>query len=851
MTLRERIQEEMKRRETPKKSFGSRLFSAIKAPFKKENLKNFITPTKKLGGFGKDVVQGTARSGASVGATVSEMYGGSNELRPESRLQKAMFGSEPVKSLTTRTIEGSKKTRSYVKEKTGKDIGIGSLGVGLPAIVGLTALDFTGGGKKKVAQKAASGLTNIVKKTTSKTVSQPTKSVLQTVPQLAGKVGAELPVKKSLDEVSSFYNLGRLNVSNKAKQAIQGEVDNAGKILEGTVGKRLTNVEVQKIADVTSGVLNKTVTRQQTAETIARNLKLRQEIAHVAESGKIDDNFVKLWVKDKAAGEDIARQLQARKISADPKTAGIIDIVLNAIYKQTQNADEVIKASKGVDFTDAKQVTELYRSFVKPKASEWIDLLRYNSMLTSPNTHIVNIVSNLQGTSLLTPIEKTVTGLIDATRSALTGSPRQYAIGEGAAYTKGYFTNLAKGVEDFTDVMRGRSLIVHPDAHHIPLATKGLKSVFEKTLNFPLRLLEGMDKFFSAMTVGGLENAQKYALSKGIKRTSDITEEAASRVFRGGTVKQGYVLNAVDSLTNLVMQARSSENVLLSTIAKFTLPFVRTPTEIFKQGIEYSPLGISTLAGAANKTEQLSKTIIGTASAAGAALLLGQDRLTWSPPSSEKQRGEFYAAGRQPYSIKMGDKWISYSKLHPAFAFNFALISAIDDQVKNQRLGESDADSILKAFGKWGNFIADQSYLKNIGDFVAGVKGDSGGITKLISNYPQQLVPFRALLSWVQRLTDPVQRQVDPKGTMLEKQMQQFMTQIPGLAQQVPERRGPLGNILKSENRLTNAFSPNRVTDVNKPYEALYQVERMKRKMINTRQDIRDKIKSEIERRMR
>lgn len=666
--------------------------------------------------------------------------------------------------------------------------------------------------------------------------------------EISGQVKPPLPTPAKIPEdVSSYYNLDRLNIDNKAKIAIQNEIKGAAEGLKKTVGTTLTNQEVLDLATSTSRVINKTVTREQTAAKIASNLRLRQEIASAAQNGKIDQNFINLWLKDKSIGEDIARQLQARRINADPIETGFIDTVLQSIYKVNKNADEILTAAKNVDFNNMKQVTEFYRKFVKPKTSEWIDLLRYNSMLSSPNTHIINTASNFQGTGIIAPLEKTITGVLDATRSALTGKPRKYAIGEGATYAKGFYSSLGDASQRFIDVMRGKKPLANPDIRQIPLATTGIKKVVEKTLNLPLRLLEGMDQFFKVATEGGLASAEKYATSKGIIRVGEnASEEATRRLFRGASNKQGTLLNAIDSLTNAIMQVRNSDNPILSTIAKFTLPFVRTPTELLKQGIEYSPAGLTTLIGAGNKTEQLSKVIIGTASVLGASMLLGQDRLTWATPTGAKQKAEFLASGRQPYSIKIGDKWISYSKLHPAFAFNFAMIAAIDDSLKQQRLSETDADSILQAFGKYGNFIADQSYLKNIGDFVSGVKGDMGGFTRLASNYPQQLIPFRALMSWVERLTDPYQRQIDPNGTILDKQMQQLMLQIPVLGEKLPTKKGSSGEPLKNKNRVINAFSPARISEADPFGEATYQLNQTKSKIDKFRQDLKSVISKEL-----
>lgn len=662
------------------------------------------------------------------------------------------------------------------------------------------------------------------------------------------------PSKASVDGLSYnptvardnvFYNTDRLNIPKEAKQAVTREIENAGKELQKTVGKRLTNQEVVAIADNSSKVLNRTITREQTADRIAANLNLRQRIANAGKSGKVDADFIDLLIKDKTQATDIARQLQARRINADPKESSLVDTILTGILKETDNADEIIKAAKDVDFNDPKQATEFYRKFVKPKAREWIDLLRYNSMLSSPQTHINNAVSNFEGTGILAPIEKTITGVLDATRSALTGSERQHFVGEGKEFAKGYYASLKDATKKFTDVMRGRSLSGNPDIHDIPLSTKGPKAVVEKVLAFPMKLLEASDQFFTALTEGGAKKALEYKAAKGgnagnIERAA--SEEAAKRLFRSesGLSEQGPILDAIDKVTNTVQALRNSENAIVSTISKFTLPFVRTPMNIFKQGIEYSPAGLLTLPGASNKTEQLSKVIIGLGSAAGAATLLGSDRLTWAEPTNPDQKAAFRAAGRQPYSIKIGDHWISYSKLHPALAFNFALVSAIDDSIKNKKLSESQGDSILSAFAKWGNFLADQSYLKSIGDFVSATKGDASGWSKYVSNYPQQVIPFRALMSWVERIIDPVQRQVDSKASFIDKQMQQVMSQIPGLAELVPARTDAQGNPIENQNRVLNSVLPNRVTTEKPAQEEDYKTSLDAKKLAKDQQAKKD-----------
>src|SRR6185369_9518784 len=113
-------------------------------------------------------------------------------------------------------------------------------------------------------------------------------------------------------------------------------------------------------------------------------------------------------------------------------------------------------------------------------------------------------------------------------------------------------------------------------------------------------------------------------------------------------------LNAIDSATELMYSIRKKPKV--GKLISWFIPFVETPMNILKQGIEFSPLGFGTIPGAANKTEQTAKALIGSAifTAAGYAGLQG--RLTWAAPTGEKEKQLFYSSGRQPYSIKIGNE---------------------------------------------------------------------------------------------------------------------------------------------------------------------------------------------------
>jgi hypothetical protein len=642
-----------------------------------------------------------------------------------------------------------------------------------------------------------------------------------------------------------FYNVERMGVNKTTKKEVLDVIDEVTPSIQKVVGKKLTHKEVIETAKRTKTILQGTIGRDQTEQLGAMALNLRNKLAYMAKTDMADEEFINLLIQDKAYGQQLARLLGQRRIVSDPSSGSLVNKIIANVLKNNNNTDDILKAAKGVDFNDMKQATAFYRQFIKPKAGDWIDLLRYNSMLSSPNTHINNSFSNLQGTGFIAPIEKTITGGLDFLSSKITGRPRQYLAGEGIAYAKGYWGNLRNAANKFMDVIKGQKISDMQEVYDIPLSTGGRSSKYEKILGFVTKALKAEDEFFQTLTEGGATSALKYRQSKNIKITGDIAEtafkEGRKRLFNApfNLPEEGYVLKAIEYLPEKIMKARNSDNPLVSTISKFTFPFVRIPANILKASVEYSPTGVTTLWGAKNKTEQLSKAILGTGFGLGTAMLVGADRMTWSEPTSETRKNAFRDAGMQPYSIKIGDKWVSYSKLHPAIAFPIALVAAVRDAEANKRLDDGQVETILTGLAKWMQFYADASYVKNIGDFVASTKGDVQGLTRYISNYPQQLIPFRALMGWVNRFIDPYQRQADKNASPIEKQIQQIMTQLPFLSMTVPARTNKFGEPIKMQNPTLNNLSPIKITTENPEKREYYDMLTEKSKQTRIKNDIK------------
>lgn len=617
---------------------------------------------------------------------------------------------------------------------------------------------------------------------------------------------------------------GELNVNNlELPEDQKFKLNELGKNENPQTMSNQSVIDAAKSADP----LTSPITMGQTLDETAQGLATRQQavaqmkqFSAMQKSGAPQEELERMALETAKAskvaasvGTDAGRKLQAQNILASE-----FDSPMQKVFKLLNNAglepEQYAKQAANIDFENPAQVVKFYRSLVKPTFGEWLDVVRYNSMLSSPLTQIVNIGSNVVGSGAIRPIIKTLTGGVDFLGTALGGGPRKQFAGEGIAHSKGYWSNVGKGFNDFTDVMAGRGDMSTIDNQHISVATGPVTKGIENTLSFPSRLLEGMDRFFMAMTEGGERAALNYRQSKGIKVSNldqQVTDEAKKVVFRGDLMGQGQgtMLNAIDWIPTKILEARNSDNPIVRYLSKFTLPFVSTPTNILKQGFESIPgIGATTIPGAANKSEQIAKQIFGSAVFLGAATMFASGRTTWGEPTNQKQKNEFRAAGMQPYSVKIGDTWYAYNKLHPMIAFPIALVAAISDAQESKKLDDDQVDTILSTVAKYGQFFSDQSYMKSMGEFLNMAKGGESSIASQIGNYGQQLVPFRALGGWITRMIDDVQRKVDPSASFLEKQAQLLMLNIPGMSDNVPARLDQLGNEIKSQNPVLNSFSP-------------------------------------------
>lgn len=665
--------------------------------------------------------------------------------------------------------------------------------------------------------------------------------------EIPGSVDSPLPAKLENSIPSSKtsevkLNTDRLDIDDAAKSRLTRETTE--------VINRLSNDELKDIAKK-SGIDMKSYGVAGTKKKIAEQLNLRNEIITVEKqitdaraAGATTDEIAEMMKKSaelgrtgRSQGTDIARQLQARRIIAD-ELATPQQKLYRLLDEAGVNPDVYTKRLANIDMNNGDEVVRAYRDMVPAKFEDWLDKYRYTNMLSSPLTHAVNIASNFTGLSGVAPVQKFAEGAIDAARHGLNGKPRTRYAGEAGAYVKGTVKSFPEAMKKFGDIVSGKSLMETPDADalkHGKLAYGGAKGMLDSVLTIIPKFLEASDQSSIALAKGGERASLSYRAAKGAKITGDIeslVDDAAKyRVFRQelGKEGQGAVLEAFDFIPKKLLEARNAKNPVVRNLSKYTLPFVTTPTNLFKQGIEYTPAGIVTLPGNSDKTGQLAKATMGTITmgmAAGA--FAANDAITFSEPADPDQRNAYRAEGKQPYSVKIGNKWVSYSKSHPAIAFNFAVVAGIKDAQDKGDITDSQADQLMRAAAGTIGFFRDQSYMKAVGEFSSNLQLKDGAdlstaVASTASNYANQLAPFKSMVSWIGRQVDPTQRKTDYSASVPEQIYQNIVKDIPGLNSAVSPRTNPYtGGTIVNENERgrskvpflsNNALNPFKLSD--------------------------------------
>ena len=491
--------------------------------------------------------------------------------------------------------------------------------------------------------------------------------------------------------------------------------------------------------------------------------------------------------------------------------------------------NHTVMASQLEDGSRAKaillaEITTLLQDKIPSEFGDKLRTLQRTSLLLNVKTNLRNFLGNAN--MVLTYVSSDFFGnLIDKGIAKKTGVRTvgnfQFK-GSGKAFKKGMY-------ETYDDFKRG----IHTKQEELNRFDNVLKcgKAFNenhklKALNYVAKFCNKMDNFTSfCLELGdrpffemwfnnSLNNQMR--LNNVEMPTPEMLEIAKEEAQQRTWQDNNKVTRGVQKLKE-IMNLVHFPGVSYG-LGDFVLKFTKTPANIGKAMVEFSPVGLALAASKArqlhnaletgNFTPKLQKELVKSTSNAIVGTLIYvmvaiAASLGWVELSGEGDKDkkvsafEKYVVGIPPYSMKVFGTNISYDWNQPMGAVLATVADFMDS--KNDDVDAMWYEDVIGAFKAGGTVFTKQSFLSGLyelfsqDDFVTGIFAS-------LTSEPAAFIPQVA--SQVASLIDPYRRTTyDPKDSF-KSALNSVINKIPGLRQTLPKQVNVLGEDVKNVQHL-------------------------------------------------
>jgi hypothetical protein len=246
-----------------------------------------------------------------------------------------------------------------------------------------------------------------------------------------------------------------------------------------------------------------------------------------------------------------------------------------------------------------------------------------------------------------------------------------------------------------------------------------------------------------------------------------------------------------------------------SPALRLVVPFVNTPANIFRYSLERTPLAPfmrhvrdDIKAGGTRRQMALARMTLGNLALFSFMSIASSGGITGKGPASTSERQTWARTGAKPYSAKIGDSWVTYSRADP---IGFSMGLAADIVEISRALGDDEdeameadvAEIIAVAGGSIAQNILNKSFMSGISDVFEWASDPVRYGSQTVDRMGTSIVP--AWMAESRRQMDPVQREV---GSFIDA----FRNRIPGLSQTLPARLDMWGREMEYASGLGSVY---------------------------------------------
>ncbi len=462
-------------------------------------------------------------------------------------------------------------------------------------------------------------------------------------------------------------------------------------------------------------------------------------------------------------------------------------------------------------------------------------------------TKLANFSSNA-AFRVLRDIENTFAVGVDATRSKLTGAKRTRFLGETQAWMYGYQSQWSQAWKNWAqshqEIITAKALSQKPGLSFIggsvldvAKSTGSIPGVTGEIIRSGYKSMEADDNLFKHLGGGAELFKQLYrmgrknnltheqalkAMHSQVEAIMKADAEGALELLLKDKPELKDILIAVDKqaradtyqgdLHGTVMKEIAHKIQLLSNVhpmLKLIVPFVRTPANILSETIKRTPIGLINVMRKSGSmeggefAEELSKSLLGTMGAMNLAFVAyaasGDEdsnfKITGQGPLEPRLQAQKKATGWQPYSFKVGARYIPYQRYEPfssilGMAADMAEAVRQGDTQTAEKFGKRLAASVAKN-------LTNKTFLAGISNLVEAWHEPERNLEFFISQLEQSMVPMSGLTRSVARAVDPTFRETTLVNAPLSAIPFASETLPPQYAPTGEERQRPGGSFLE------------------------------------------------------
>lgn len=471
------------------------------------------------------------------------------------------------------------------------------------------------------------------------------------------------------------------------------------------------------------------------------------------------------------------------------------------------------------------EIQKLVSDKIPASAGQSIKAWMRISMLFNPKTQVRNVMGN----SVVLPVNATAdvfSGAMDKLISKKTGVRTTGVTKEGIkGYAKGFGKGLFESYDDFRKGINTRN--VEGNRFEIgegkSFKDKGLGKALNRVDSLLSFSLDAGDRgFYEASFTNSINN--QLVLNNTTEVTQDMidiaTQEALQRTWQDDNSYTQTVLSIRKNLNKLNVKGYGLGDVLI--------PFAKTPANLTKAIVDYSPVGlVKTLALDARKfnnslsngqySPQLQHKFVqnlGKGMAGSLLYVLGyglaKAGIATGESDDDKDVKNFMknSLGIGSYSIKVGDKSFSYDWAQPV-ATPLAIMT---NYVKYSK-DNPDASAINKAIKSLDigtEQLLQQSFMESLNTVLNGTGTTMENLSKAILDLPARSIP--TFSKQIADMVDETQRTTFEYGKPVQSAINSVISKIPFASKSLPASVDTLGHEVKKyggNNNLWNVmFNP-------------------------------------------